>query len=254
MIFFEIISWEPAPQGYELPFPEVHLFKVKLEAAPDFLESQKKILSEEENRRMERFHFEKDRRRFALSRIHLRTLLGKYLHHNPQDILFTNNEQGKPSLLSPAPSIYFNLSHSHEWCLMAFTRTAELGVDLEYEKKNPKGLDVASKYFSEKESALLRSAPEEKQGEYFLTLWTLKEAFIKAKGQGLKIPLDSFEIVWQATHPRPILRLFQNPSEAATWGLFSFIPETGYRAAVAIQNPQAKLKIFSHGTVQPMRK
>ncbi len=249
MKFFENILWQPSPPRWELVPEEVHVWKVRLDIHAAEVQENFEILSAEESNRAQRYHFEKDRHHFSVARIQLKNILGKYLNKDPKEIHFTYNKKGKPSLDLSLPPLYFNLSHSRDLCLIAVSRGGEIGVDLEFEGRKTEGLAVASKYFTEKECAWLRSAPPELQQKYFLTLWTLKEATLKARGEGLQISLKSFEIHWDPGEKTAGLHTFEDPVESSQWSLHTFIPEEGYVAAVALQSKNINLKFFSSSPV-----
>ena len=157
------------------------------------INSLEPLLSEVERAQSNVFLFKKDRHRFILTRAMIRTLLGLYLELNPRYISFEYNQFGRP-FVSPQQNIAgldFNISHSGNLIVAAFFANGQIGVDVEnlYKKRR---LEVAKDFFSPAEVKELFQQPKEKQLNHFLNFWTLKEAYIKAKGMGLTLPLHTF--------------------------------------------------------------
>ena len=158
------------------------------------------ILSPDERTRAARFHFERDRQHFTATRALLRTLLGSYVGSEPADLVFRYSEKEKPSLDSQAShdSVEFNLSHSGTAALLAFARGRALGVDIEIIRDDFDPAALAHRFFSKHEQTQLAALnPSEKYSGFF-RCWTRKEAYIKAVGTGLSLPLDQFDV---SLHP-----------------------------------------------------
>ncbi|HMD54618.1 MAG TPA: 4'-phosphopantetheinyl transferase superfamily protein [Phycisphaerae bacterium] len=160
------------------------------------------LLSPDEQERAQRFHFEHDRRRFIVARGTLRILLGKHLVIDPKAIRFAQTEKGKPLITNM--TIHFNVSHSHERALIAISNVKPVGVDIEYLAREVDYEALTDRYFTPNEYATLQSFPEEQRKHVFLTCWTCKEAIAKARGEGLFMSLDNFEVIslpaLKATH------------------------------------------------------
>lgn len=171
---------------------EVHVWRWDL----DREEAQPALLPADELARAERFHFEHDARRWAASRTLLRHTLAEYLQAAPESLKFEKGPWGKPGLRGC--SLRFNLSHSGAAALLAITRGREVGVDIE--EVGPKLLPeaFAPQVLSPREQAWLRDQTPEQQGRAFLTLWTAKEAYVKATGQGLSFPLTRLTLLPKA--------------------------------------------------------
>jgi len=155
-----------------------------------------KSLVPDERQRAERFRFERDRRRFIVAHGVLRDILGRYLKCSPAQVSFSYNQYGKPALAqeSEAIGLRFNMSHSHEVALYALTRAREVGVDVELLREDFASLEIAERFFSRSEVALLNSLAPELRTDGFFNCWTRKEAYIKALGEGLSHPLDRFAV------------------------------------------------------------
>jgi len=152
------------------------------------------LLDPIETERAARFLFEKDRRTYVLSHALVRTMLSSFANVDPAAWCFEANPHGKPRIVGPTgyEDLRFNLSHTRGGALCGVARGAELGVDIETLDRATDHLGLCERYFSATETAALRAAPSERQREMFFRFWTLKEAYIKARGLGLAIPLDAF--------------------------------------------------------------
>ncbi len=169
-------------------------------------------LSREERRRAARFYSARERRRFIAAR----------LGTTPAAVAFSCGKNGKPALAEPfaGSGWCFNVSHSGELALYAFARACELGVDVEAVRDVPESAAIAQQHFSAPENARLLSAPAQARPLEFLRLWTRKEAYAKALGDGIARPLDAIDVT-------------ETP---AGWRLDSFSPRSGYIAALAARS------------------
>jgi 4'-phosphopantetheinyl transferase len=215
---------------------EVHVWSALLDRPPDVVETLRRLLSRDELARAARFHFERDRSRFAVGRASLRLLLGRYLAEPPGSIRFSYSSHGKPALLPPHDTISFNLSHSEGLALYAVCRGHEIGIDVEQIRREPARERVPEHFFSAGEVETLRALRPQAQAEAFLSCWTRKEAFVKARGDGLTLPLDSFDVSLAPGDEPRLLRTAWDPAEAASWSLHDLSPSfPGYVASVAVR-------------------
>ena len=155
------------------------------------------LLSPDEKNRQQRFHFEKDRKVYLCTRALVRTVLSEYAPVAPHQWEFERNAFDKPEILHSQegiPPLRFNLTHSDKLIACAVTLENNIGVDVENRERNPDLLDIANRYFSPKEARELNQVPVGERGWKFFEYWTLKEAYIKACGKGLHIPLDAFSM------------------------------------------------------------
>ena len=155
---------------------------------------------------------------------------------DPQYLRFTYGPRGKPALATDmgAVSLRFNVSHSHGLALYAMTRGRELGVDVERIRPEIVQEQVAERFFSPREVTTLRALPVPLQATAFFACWTRKEAYIKATGEGLALPLDQFDVSLAPGEPAALLRTAWDPQEAPRWTMQDLDPAPGYRAAVAV--------------------
>lgn len=180
----------------------VHAWSVST-SEPHKLETFAEVLSPEEKARADRFHFERDRRAFIVCRGALRRLLSAYTGLDASRIGFRVGPQGKPSLQEPHGSdLRFNVSHSGEIALLAFSLFQEIGVDVELKRKELDFLSLAELSFSRDERAAIVSCSPGDRADLFYEFWTCKEACIKADGRGLSVPLDQFSVATRGVDPR----------------------------------------------------
>ena len=236
--------WSPAPQSLSLSSGEVHVWRAELEQPPELLESFLRILDEDERLRANRFHFEKHRRHFVVGRGFLRTLLARYLNRQPHELSFSYSEYGKPALHAQHSNtrLRFNASHSHELALFAFVLDHEIGVDVEYIKRDFATEDIALRYFSRSEVETFTKLPKEEQPPAFFRCWTRKEAYIKAIGEGLSHPLDEFDVTFAPGEAAALLRVQRDPEAIGRWSMFDLEVGSEYAAALAVNGPVATLR------------
>jgi 4'-phosphopantetheinyl transferase len=211
---------------------EVHVWRASLDQAPDVVAHLSGVLSLEERERAARFRFERDRARYIVGRALLRQLVGSYVCSPANRVQFRYGAFDKPFLAGEGP--WFNLSHSGSVALYAFSSAAEIGVDVELEERDFSRERIAERFFSPAEVAALRALPERDQPRAFLRCWTRKEAFVKARGDGLSLALDSFDVSLHPDLPAALLRTAWSEHEPVQWGLEDLSdPAAGYVAAVA---------------------
>jgi 4'-phosphopantetheinyl transferase len=232
------VCWQ-IPASLTLAPTEVHIWLASLEQPPDCVRHFLNTLSLDEQTRAARFIFEKDRRRFTVARGILRSLLGHYLQTPAATLSFAYNAYGKPSLQTPTvqPTLCFNLSHSYELALYAFTYERELGIDIEYMRDLAMDdyLLMARSHFSSSEYATLRSLPESLHKQAFFNCWTRKEAYIKTRGMGISIPLDTFDVSLAPDEPAALLASREAPHTVAAWSLSTPMVPPDYAAALIVE-------------------
>jgi len=192
------------------------------------------LLSDDERVRALRFVFEIHRGRFVACRAALRTLLAARLGGAPRDLRFDYGPSGKPSLAGGGGAVRFNVSHTDRYALIAITPGAELGVDIE--RIRPlRDMDlVAERVFSVGERETLGRVPHEFKAEAFFAGWTRKEAYIKARGEGIGL-LGAIEVSLAPGDAPRLIRVAGQPAEAERWSLAAFAPLPGFAAAVCVE-------------------
>ncbi len=189
-------------------------------------------LSHEEQLRAARFRFEHLQKAFILSRGVLRTLLGRYLDTAPGKLRFVYGPHGKPALVE-ASWLNFNVSHSGGLGLFAITRDCEIGVDLERVRPLPDIYEVAKQFFCSDETSQLMSLPISEREASFFRCWTRKEAYIKAAGTGLSVPLDSFQVTFAPGEDVRFVHLDHDRVAAQSWTLADLRLRDPYVGALA---------------------
>jgi 4'-phosphopantetheinyl transferase len=201
------------------------------------------MLAPDERARAARYRLERDRRRFVVGRGLLRLLLGRYLQTAPERVDIRYEAAGRPYVAAPDP-IQFSLSHSAELALYAFARHRPIGIDVEQALDRPDALRVAERFFSRRESAALRALPADRQVEGFLNCWTRKEAYLKARGEGLTAPLDRFDVSLEPGVPARLLRVEGDPEERRRWSLRALESITGYVSAICVRGHDWRLSCW----------
>lgn len=235
-------DWMKPPDDLNLGARHVDIWRLSLDLPPDSVRAMKSTLSAEEAQRADRFRFEKDRSRFIVSHACLREILARYLGSDPARLAFSINEYGKPSLTHSR--LEFNLSHSGNLALIAVTWNRKVGVDVERIREGISSLVIARQYLSKAEMAELQSLPPEQRVNAFFICWTRKEAYIKAQGLGLSLPLVSFDVSLTPNQPAVLRATRPDPHEAARWTLRSLPTDTEHEAAAAVEGLDVEFRLW----------
>jgi 4'-phosphopantetheinyl transferase len=228
---------------------------------PKLLQGYRELLTDDERAREMRFRFPSDQHRFLLTRVLVRTVLSKYANVGPRDWRFAPDAYGRPQIRNEAPSVAgvtFNVSHTQGLIILGVTRRNALGVDTEHLWSRTASTAVAERYFAPDEAAALRELPEPERRERFFDYWTLKEAYVKARGRGVSLGLSSFG--FQLEEPKRIGAWFRPELEDAAqhWQFWQFHPSADHVAAVCLQRPGgtdsrlAVKKVVPLSSEQPM--
>ena len=232
--FGPIDEWKPAPNRLELQPDEVHVWRSRLYGAAPMAAGLAGCLSDDELHRASRFRSTKDRNRFVARRVIQRIILGRYLKLEPAQLRFRHNEQGKPEL-DPAMAsepLCFNTSHSNGLAVFAISRNRTVGIDVEQVDPTTGWLEIAEHSFATREVDVLRKLPVSDRVAAFFSMWTCKEAYIKAEGKGLSIPLNQVEVSLSGDGSVRLLNVGGNRDAAAAWSLRRFVPAEGWLGAV----------------------
>jgi 4'-phosphopantetheinyl transferase len=232
-----VTQWRSPPDPLVLGHDEVHVWRASLDQPASQLESFRLSLSADEQARVQRLYFRNDREHFTVARGMLRAILGGYLNREPESLSFCYGSHGKPGLAGhlDGDAIRFSVSHSHGFVLYAFARGREVGIDLERIRLDLAVTEVAERFFSRREVATLRALPTELQRQAFFRCWTRKEAYIKARGEGLSLPLDQFDVSLAPGEPAAVLAIRHDPSEASRWSLQELTLAPDYAAALSVE-------------------
>ncbi len=236
--------WSISPRNPTLGDDEVHVWRAALDVHAPHVQSLRRTLTADERARAERFYFQKDREQFIVARGLLRAILGRYLDAEPSQLRFSYSPYGKPSLAGEfnADALCFNLSHADGLALYAVTRGRQLGIDIEHVRADLADEQVAERFFSPREVAELRTFSGSMRPLAFFNCWTRKEAYIKARGEGLSLALDQFDVSLAPGGPAALLSTAGNPLEAFRWSLRELTPGAGYVAALAAEGNNWRLR------------
>ncbi len=238
--------WLYPPESLALADDEVHVWRAFLDLATEQVEDLYRSLTPDEQERAGRFRFQRDREHFIVARGVLRAILGRYLKVEPGQLHFRYSPYGKPALTgeSGGETLRFNLSHSYGLALYAVARSREIGVDLEHIRADLASERMAEQFFSAREIAALRALPANVQTEAFFNCWTRKEAYVKARGKGLSLPLHQFDVSLAPGEPATLVSTRGDPLEASRWSLQALYPGPGYAATLAVEGHSWRLRCW----------
>ncbi|HTU43816.1 MAG TPA: 4'-phosphopantetheinyl transferase superfamily protein [Bryobacteraceae bacterium] len=220
---------------------QVHVWIFNLSGSDRALEHFRRQLSRDEIARSERFCFPHLQTSFVVAHGMLRNILASYLGLAPAALEFSYNQQGKPRLADTGCRLRFNLSHSGTLGACAVAADCDLGVDIEHMRQMADLFDIARRFFSPEECGDLEAVPHDQQQPAFFNCWTRKEAYIKAVGGGLSIPLESFRVSLAPNEPARLISNCEN--DAHRWNIQEFDPGADYRGAVAYSGPPRDLVV-----------
>jgi len=239
-------AWGPPPPRPRLSSDAVHVWRARCDLARPRLGDLERTLGADERRRAERFRFDRDRERFIIARGLLRVVLGLYLELDPAAVRFFYRPHGRPEIAAECgpDALRFNASHSHELDLLALTAGRAIGVDVEYVRHDMDHESIARDFFARAEVTALAALPGAARAEAFFACWTRKEAYVKARGEGLSLPLDEFHVSLAPGEPAALLGVAGDPEAAARWSLRQLDPGPGYTAALAVEGPISQMSFW----------
>lgn len=229
-------NWQSPPKSIHIESKQVHIWRAIMTMTKENAAHYWNYLSVDERQRAKKFHFKQQQEEYISAKGILRSILSKYISIDPEQLLFSYSYFGKPrlQLADTIKPIYFNVSHSQNCFLYAVSADAEIGVDIEYYK--PINFTaIAKDFFSVIEYQQFSMVPEIEIGKLFYTLWTCKEAFIKAISKGLSFPLKEFDIQIENSNAK-VISIQNNNELAKSWTLETFNPCLNYFAAFAIKH------------------
>jgi 4'-phosphopantetheinyl transferase len=237
-------SWTSTPDVQALTPNSVQIWRVPVQMTEDTRQVLESSLAPDERERAGRFHLPADRNRFLAAHGSLRDILARTLDCEAHQLEFSKGEHGKPCLV-PEQGLEFNLAHSGDFSLIALARGRRVGIDVERVRSGISSNVISRQYFSKAEVADLESLPLEQRETAFFTCWTRKEAYIKARGLGLSLPLESFDVSLLPPEPASLRATRPEAQEAGRWKLLSLEVGPGYGAAAAVEvmSPEEQLEI-----------
>jgi 4'-phosphopantetheinyl transferase len=230
-----LIQGEAPPVALRLGADEVHVWCASPQASSSQLPALRQTLSPAECNRSQRFRFARDRDTFITARGWLRVLLGRYLQRDPADLQFAYSPTGKPSLVEEPAALQFNVAHTDGLILLAVARERELGIDVEIIQPEFPFASIVEQYFAPPEIVTLQNLAPAAQPLAFFKGWTRKEAYLKARGDGLSAPLNQFVV--PLTNDAPF-------SLEDNWTLYPLTPAPEYVGALAVAGHSHHLRFF----------
>jgi surfactin synthase thioesterase subunit/phosphopantetheinyl transferase len=236
-------DWHAASSRPPLADNTVHVWQAPLDGDEELLRRCASTLSPEELARAERFHFRIDRQRWVVGRGILRRMLADYLDLRPADVRLCYNSLGKPALTgeSDRGGVKFNVSHSGELLFFAIAKGREVGVDVERLRTLTDWRELAGRYFAPTEVAALDRLPAPERERAFFRCWTRKEAYIKAHGLGMTLPLDRFAVTLAPGEPARLVNTDHDAAQLGRWTLRDVSPAGNYAAALAVEGSDWQL-------------
>jgi 4'-phosphopantetheinyl transferase len=242
--------------GMHLGNSELHIWLTDLEQVPSqLIESYRQLMSPSELERNHRYRLDRSRHCDCVARALTRTVLSRYISTPPSQWAFIKGEHGKPEINQNPPPLRFNLSHSSRFVVCAVNRDCDIGIDIENTERKNNIFDIAHRYFSQQEVKDLFALPQAQQTERFFDYWTLKEAYMKARGEGIVLGLGNFS--FQLHNPADIKISFNEKLDDCPddWRFWLFSPAQDHRLALALKteknHPQTSLRLFQTVPLHP---
>lgn len=232
-------KWRLPSKKRALSDDEVDVWRVSLDPPGSMVNDFRAYLAVQENARAERFKFHKDREKYIVGHGLLRVILSLYANVAPEELRFAENRYGKPELVyPPGLNLTFNVSHSHERALIGIARDRQIGVDIEYVKKDFEWKEIIERFFSPREVQMINALPKDIQHRAFFTCWTRKEAYVKATGMGLSLPLKEFDV---SPVPEATTLLLSSP-EKTRWSMKVVDVAESYVGTVAVEGHDPRIR------------
>ena len=229
--------WRAEPTELTQPWDRVDVWKVWLDSAELSTEALPGILAPDEVERARRFHFDRDRTRVTACHTALRNILARYLQMSAVEIRFRYERNGKLEIaeMQNSDGLRFNLSHSSGLAVIAVSSGRAVGVDIEKVIPKSECLEIARRFFSEREYQALSAIHESERQRAFFACWTRKEAFVKAIGDGLSYALPEFSVGVAPDAPAAIEEVIADPNAVFRWSLANLHSEDGYVGTLAFE-------------------
>jgi 4'-phosphopantetheinyl transferase len=245
----EMIQRPIQPGQLQLSEDEIHIWASCLDVARTALTVFAASLSKEERIRAKKYRFRRHQYRFIAGRGLLRAIVSQYLHIDPAKLVFEYNSHGKPEVTRQFNSsgIHFNLSHSDDMALFAVTIVGPVGIDIERLRLIKDAGELVNWFCSPRERELFQNLDSREKQRAFFHLWTRKEAFLKATGEGISRLLNQVEVSFRPREPAQLIAVLGESKRATRWSIHGLSPAPGFVAAVAIQAKNVRLRCWKWG-------
>ncbi len=242
------LQWRQTIPDKLMSSNEVHVWRVFLDLPEFEIKSLLEFLSVDELERANRFYFEKDKKRFIVSRGILRKILSHYLGISPQMIRFEYTIYGKPVLASKSGEAThcFNLSHSNEFALYAVSIGRNIGIDIERVRDDVSVEQISQKFYSHNEISALENIHKNNRVKLFFKYWTRKEALLKAIGKGLSFSMEQYDVSLMTGSVLSSVIVHGNNEECSCWYVKDLFPGHGYVAAIAVDCSECNISCFHY--------
>ena len=237
-------AWLLPDESVRLRRNEVHIWLIPLNLQEASASELCGFLSRDEVERAHQFHFKRDRLQFKAARAALRLILGRYLNTAPRSLVFVEGPKGKPELLYTFGhrNVKFNLSHSRGLALLAVAENLCVGIDLEFVDQTFATEELAGRFFAPDEVRTLLTLAPSRRGEAFYDCWTRKEAYLKALGEGLSVPLESFSVAFGPGISAALMRVDTSLDDASRWSMYDLTVHPEYKAALVVEGKEHQLR------------
>ncbi|RXJ94839.1 hypothetical protein CRV00_05770 [Malaciobacter molluscorum] len=215
----------------------IHIWKIDFTKISSNIKTYLYLLNNDEISRANKFLLKNKYKSYIATRIILKILLQYYINREGYKIQLHKNQYGKPYLKDN--EIYFNISHTSDMSLIAFSKNKEFGIDLESNECDNNIVNISAKYFTQREKNWIENLPNNKKTKGFIYCWVRKEAYIKALGLGLSLPLDSFNVISQEQK-----KISDNKFQIKKWFLHPLDISINHLGAICIQAPKIDLIYF----------
>lgn len=228
---------------------EIQLLCVDTTCSRQCTEACYRLLSSDERLRADAFHSERARSVFTVSRGILRALLAYNGRTSPEDVRFVYGDHGKPALTGHC-GLQFNVSHSGKVTIIALGFDCQIGVDIEEIREVHGQEHIVRNLFSKQEYQEWLALHPSRRATGFWDGWTRKEAYVKALGEGLSVPLNSFSVTLRPNEPARIVEVGGDRRRASRWSLYRLSPRFGYVGALAVSEPRRAIRLTPSMTVE----
>jgi 4'-phosphopantetheinyl transferase len=245
----------------EIGSGQIHLWLTFYDeiSEPHLLRGYRDLLSDAERAKHARYHFERDRHCYLVTRALVRTTLSKYVPIDPAAWTFTTNAYGRPQIANlitnendGARTLVFNLAHTRGLIVLGIARDRALGVDVENLRVREACVEIADRWFAPEEVAALHELPREQQHHRFFEYWTLKESYIKARAMGLSMPLDSFWFRFRDDGGLGMTIRGASSTAASRWRFWQLQPTSEHLLAVCAERDAGEPMSLAIKTITPL--